>query len=124
MYKHGSTLYVSGTKTMSDVARWPQISLRDVEHTPRYAQALQALRQNPDVKQIVGHSYGAAVALRLNETHPGRFQKVRAYGAPRFFASNPANVESYSHIGDPVSIFDVAAHHSGYVGNPHSYAGH
>jgi pimeloyl-ACP methyl ester carboxylesterase len=119
-------MFVSGSKSARDVARWPQIALRDVEHTPRFQQALTALGHpgSTRVKRLVGHSYGASVVLRLNQLYPGRFEKVTAYGAPRFFAKNPANVESYSRLGDPISAFDVSAHHSLPHGlNPHSFAG-
>ena len=114
---------MAGTKGLRDIARWPQLALRDAEHIPRYAVAMEELARHPDVVALSGHSLGASVVARMNELHPGRFRKVHLFGAPRFFARNEPNEQSHSHLFDPVSAFDTAAEHNVFAGNPHSYDG-
>ena len=49
---------------------------------------MQTLKDNPQVKQVVGHSLGGAVALELQKQFPDL--KSRTYGAPVF---EPSGVE-------------------------------
>ena len=85
----------------------------DLRNSERYKNALQTLKDNPQVKQVVGHSLGGAVALELQKQYPDLNSRV--YGAPVFDPSGVErlwkdNVERYRNWNDPVAMFDNSAH--------------
>jgi pimeloyl-ACP methyl ester carboxylesterase len=71
----------------------------------------------PQIRRIVGHSLGGAVALELQKRNPN-LQTV-TYGAP---VTSISGGERYRELLDPVSIFDRGANMTLPSGiNPHSY---
>ena len=118
VYTAGDTLYVAGTKSASDWLHNVKIPLGMTKRTPRYEQASRQLKAMPQVRRVIGHSLGGAVALELGAERPDL--KTRTYGAPVFSASGG---ERYKEAGDPVSALDFGAKMSLPGGwNPHSYA--
>jgi hypothetical protein len=138
-YKHGKTLYVAGSHTATDwfddSTKLP-ISMASKAH--RYKMSDEALKANPDVTRVVGHSLGGAVALELEKNHPGL--QSRTYGAPVFdplgvgrledtikqlFTCEKSKNERYANVLDPVAALDGSAGRSiffepGFSG-PHEY---
>ncbi len=51
-----------------------------VYETDRYKEAEKALKANPNIKRVVGHSLGGAVALELQKNYP--YLKREVYGTP------------------------------------------
>ncbi len=121
LYKHGDTLYVAGTTTFGDVMDWPKIPLNRGTKTMVYGKALQAVKLDPAIKNVVGHSLGGAAALELQRNFPDRKFKVNTYGAPVFSATAADN--RFRNIFDPVSILDRGAKNKVMVGlNPHGFS--
>ena len=67
LYKTGSTLYIGGTgakdgsitrDVMDDLLLLPT---RNAHHTEKYRDVMNFLKDNPDVKRLVGHSLASAV---------------------------------------------------------------
>ncbi len=117
-YAYGDTLYIAGSHTARDlfddvtkITAWG-----DLRNAERYQAADKALKANPNIKRVVGHSLGGSVALELQKNHSGL--ESRTYGAPVF---NPtggdAKAERYRNWFDPVSVFDRSAERS-FKANP------
>jgi len=88
------TMYIAGTRELSEVMQWPLLPLTG-KYTTRY---LSALRHNFGVYHYVGHSLGGSVAATLaKETH----HESTTYGSPKSGSQTVANV------GDPVSWFSL-----------------
>ena len=71
-YKTGSTLYIGGTGAkdgsltrdiMDDLLLLPT---RNAQHTEKYRDVMKYLKDNPDVKRLVGHSLASAVINKIN----------------------------------------------------------
>lgn len=138
LYKHGEKLYIAGTTWTDDkmdVSKppWyttvlkdmfpgkipdnfslndaiddlkiPEFKTRDIQ---RYKDANNFLKQNPDVKQLIGHSMGGSVALQLNKDYNNKFE-TRTYSAPVFDITpnhdNESDNERFRTFGDPVAFF-------------------
>ena len=92
----------------------PFSHLGDLTKSERYINAEKALKSNPNIERVVGHSLGGVVSLELQKNYP--HLKSRTYGAPvlDFKGINPyynnENVERFRNLGDPISILDRSAH--------------
>lgn len=92
----------------------PFSHLGDLTKSERYINAEKALKANPNIQRVVGHSLGGSVALELQKKYPGL--KSRTYGAPVLDLKgiipnyNNKDIERYRNYGDPISIFDRSAH--------------
>ena len=116
-YAHGDTLYVAGSWTAKDwyddLTKVPFYG--DLRNATRYQQAEKALKANPNIKNVVGHSLGGSVALELQKNHPNL--QSRTYGAPVWDPFGEDNkykgfngqVDRYRNVGDPFSVFDGSA---------------
>ena len=83
----------------------------------RYEDASRVLKAMPQMKRVVGHSLGGAVALEFQKTHPDL--RSVTYGAPLFTASGG---ERYKTVLDPIAMFDVGARTEAQRGiNSHGY---
>ena len=113
----GDTLYVAGTSNLRDVMDDTLIPLGQTRRSQRYGQAEMTLKAMPQVRKVVGHSLGGAVALELAQRHG---LTSRTFGAPVLSVSGG---ERYRNYGDPISTTDFGAHTS-YAPrlNPHTYA--
>ena len=60
---HGDTLFVAGTSSWADAWDDLKIPFHQTWRAQRYIDADQALKNNPQVKNLVGHSLGGAVIL-------------------------------------------------------------
>ena len=80
----------------------------DLTQSTRYKAAEKALRANPNIEEVVGHSLGGAVALELQKHHPNL--RTLTYGAPVCDSlGKDVNPERDRHDYDPVSMFDRSA---------------
>ena len=89
-------------------------SFGDTTTSSRYITAEKALKENPNIKRVVGDSQGGSIALELQKNHPVLMS--RTYNAPVFdlkgltpFSDN-SKVERYRNSGDIVSALDSSAH--------------
>lgn len=116
-YPYGDTLYIAGSHTLKDwfddVTKVPFYG--DLTQSTRYQQALKALKANPDITRVVGHSLGGSVALELQKQYPNL--KSQTYGAPVWdpFGEDlkyRGKVDRYRNIIDPFSFFDGSANNN------------
>ncbi len=115
MYVEGDTLFVSGTSSLGDAVDDLSIPLGLTNRSKRFAEANAALSKNPQVKRVVGHSLGGAVALTIAQQYK---LESRTYGAPVMGFSGG---DRYRSAGDPIAALDFGAHTSFPQGlNPHS----
>ena len=113
-YIHGNTLFIAGTNSwrdvFDDITKVPFYG--DLKQSERYQQAEKALKENPQIKHVIGHSLGGSVALELEKNYSKQIETSRTYGAPVLDLTehemNPA-VARFRNMFDPVSIFDNAA---------------
>ena len=77
----------------------------------RYIDADRVLKNNPQVKNLVGHSLGGAVVLELQNGRPERTFTRDTYGAPEASIMRPDNEDNhrYRNFLDPVSFLDGGA---------------
>jgi hypothetical protein len=121
LYTHGDTLYIAGTSSLQDVWDDLKIPFNQTDKSMRYRMAVAALKVNPDIMNVVGHSLGGSVALELQQNFPDRKFKSNTYGAPVFSISGADN--RFRNFFDPVSILDRGAKNSVNIGlNPHTFA--
>ena len=114
-YKTGSTLYIGGTGAkdgsltrdiMDDLLL---LQTRNAQHTEKYRDVMKYLKDNPDVKRLVGHSLASAVINKINEDMPDRFSST-TYATPtikfkRKGKQDPRRLD-YRNRNDPVSVLD------------------
>ena len=118
-YVAGDSLYLAGTKSARDVWDDLKIPFGMTSRSQRYEDANRVLKANPQIRRIVGHSLGGAVALELQREHPE--MKTITYGAPVISASGG---ERHRAVFDPVAMFDFGAKTELPRGlNPHGYSG-
>ena len=116
----GDTLYVAGTKNLKD---WyddiTKLPFGLTKHADRYKDAENALKENPNVKKIVGHSLGSSVSDELRKQHPDKELKLKAlYGSPFIDFGNKTHENRFRHKFDPISMFDKGAQVVGGSFNP------
>ena len=80
----GNTMYIASSHTMQD---WYDDVTKarfwgDLRDSARYTAAEKALREHPEVTNVVGHTLGGSVALELQKGR--KSLKSRTYGAPVF----------------------------------------
>ena len=122
IFPERDTLYIAGTQNAQDVyddvRHVPPLPWSDMKQTERYKTAETYLKNNPQIKRLVGHSLGGSVVLALQRNNPERNYEVVTYGAPVFVDLNPFRgnfkVQRFKHIGreaqsDPISMFDMGA---------------
>eukprot|EP00438_Fugacium_kawagutii_P017241 Skav227379 [mRNA] locus=scaffold1390:82758:85507:- [translate_table: standard] len=123
IYKSGKTLYISGTggKDGDFVKDWidnfTKLPFRNAHHTQKYRDTMDALKKNPDVTRLVGHSLASAVINKINEDTPNRFTST-TYATPtikwkRKGKQDPRRLDFRNH-NDIVSIFDGYAETSNF----------
>ena len=137
VFKNGSTLYIAGTQTKRDV--WDDITkvpFNRVDKSQRYLDASKIIEnsilENKPVTNIIAHSLGGSVGLKLVENYKEHPMTTTVYGAPIKNAtdtliSTTISGERYRHPYDPVSMFDGGAKTipiQSNIMNPHSYHGY
>lgn len=118
------TLAIAGTKTFGDVMVDATIPFGNLlQHTKRYQDALTEFRKRSPAR-VIGHSLGGELASRISKEHPEANTQFLLFGTPRIqYVEDDPRVTSYKHVGDPIAMFDQAAHQTLRLGNPHSYRG-
>ena len=53
----------------------------NIKHSEKYQDVIKYLKENPDVKRLVGHSLASAVINKINEDMPDRFSST-TYATP------------------------------------------
>jgi hypothetical protein len=120
LYTHADTLYIAGTSSIQDIWDDLKIPFKQTDKSMRYRNAVAALKVNPNIMNVVGHSLGGSVALELQKNFPDRKFKSNTYGAP--VLSRTAADNRFRNYFDPVSIMDRGATNSVNVGfNPHTF---
>jgi hypothetical protein len=115
----GGTLYVAGTKSLRDMWGDLKIPFWPTSCSKRYQKADRVLDASPQIRRVVGHLLGGAVALELQRSHPQLNLASETYGAP--IASLSGSGQRHRHWLDPVAIFDWRADTTLPQGlNPHS----
>ena len=109
----GNKAYVAGTRSAGEAWRdWGKIATWDTRHVERYGQLTDALKDNPQVDTLIGHSLGASTVAELQRQTNNKYM-ARYYGAPflnvnPFDGPDPRN-QTFRHPGDPVSMLDNKA---------------
>jgi hypothetical protein len=137
IYQDGSTLYIGGTQTARDVWDDLKIPFNKVDQSKRYQDANKIVENNilqkHPIQNIVGHSLGASVGLKLVDNHLQYPMKTTSYGAPIAIGSNQLvspfiSGNRYRHPYDPISMFDYGSKtipiQDPNVLNPHDYHGY
>ena len=128
----GNKAYVAGTRSAGEAFRdWGKIGTWNTKHVERYGQLTEALKDNPQVDTLIGHSLGASTVAELQRQTDNKYM-ARYYGAPflnlnPFDGPDPRN-QTFRHPGDPVSMLDNKANNipSSDFGNwvwAHGYGG-
>ena len=137
LYQNGTTLFVGGTQTAKDVWDDLKIPFDKVDQSKRYIDANKIIEDNilegHPISNLVSHSLGGAVSLKLVEKYPEHPMTATTYGAPmktargELFSSTIAG-ERYRHPFDPVSMLDKTSRtipiQDPSIMNPHSYEGY
>ena len=76
------TMFLAGTSNLQDVWDDLKIPFHLTRYTKRYQDADNLLKNNPQVKKLVGHSLSGSVSLELQKQHPNRDYDITTYGAP------------------------------------------
>ena len=127
----GDTMYISGTKhadSLIDTALdhsfdnitkniqqgryqdlWDDLKLpfHQTYRTERYKNVQDELDRNPNIKNVVGHSLGSAVAYEAQARNHKRDLNVVAYSAPLVSQpGDPSGQNRRRNMFDPVAILD------------------
>lgn len=137
VFKNGNTLYIAGTQTKRDIYDdITKVPFNRVDKSQRYLDASQIIEnsilENKPISNIVAHSLGGSVGLKLVENYKEHPMTTTVYGAPVKTArdtllSTTISGERYRHPYDPVSMFDGGAKTipiQNNIINPHSYNGY
>ena len=116
IYRTGNTLYISGTggKDGDFVRDWMdnfgKLPFRNAHNTQKYKDVMEALKKNPDVTRLVGHSLASAVINKINEEQPNRFATT-TYATPAIKPRRKGKKQhprrlDYRNPNDIVSMWD------------------
>jgi len=121
-----NTLFIAGTRNMSDVGEWWKIPAFRTKDSAIYGRAQKYLQEHPNITNLVGHSYGGSTALQFQKDD--NKYNTRTYGAPVFdpIPRNPFyQPQRYCNRWDPVCAGDMGAEKQEHVDrfnfNTHSY---
>ena len=74
------------------------------KHAHRYKQSEEVLKENPQVKNIVGHSLASSVSVELTKQHPEKNLELKAlYASPFIDFGSKTHDNRYRHKFDPIS---------------------
>ena len=82
LFVKDDTLFIAGTSSLQDVWDDLKIPLRLTRFSQRYQVAHDLLKNNPQVKKLVGHSLAGSVSLELQKQQPDKDYDITTYGAP------------------------------------------
>ena len=137
VFKNGNTLYIAGTQTKRDIYDdITKVPFNRVDKSQRYLDASQIIEnsilENKPISNIIAHSLGGSVGLKLVDNYKEHPMTTTVYGAPVKTArdtliSTTISGERYRHPYDPVSMFDGGAKTipiQNNIINPRSYNGY
>ena len=114
-----------------------KIPFDKVDQSQRYKDAKQIIEKNivdgHPIKNLISHSLGASVGLKLVDNHLQYPMTTTSYGAPIAIGSNKLispiiSGNRYRHPYDPISMFDGGSKtipvQDPNVINPHDYHGY
>jgi hypothetical protein len=121
----GDTMYIAGTHNPQDILDDMMLPIGFTTSTGRYRAARSHLTKQ--IRYVVGHSLGGAVANQLVANH--NWLHGRIYSAPirsRSGASTAphSRVQSFKHPYDPIAMFDQGAEQSSFTPDIHGYRGY
>ena len=96
------------TSSLQDVWDDLKIPLRLTRFSQRYQVAHDLLKNNPQVKKLVGHSLAGSVSLELQKQHPDKNYDVTTYGAP-VLQMGGQKYKRFRKAGDLISGLDDGA---------------
>jgi len=107
-YVDGDTMYIAGTKTAK---KWYDDFIKLLFHltknADRYKDAENALRANPQVKNLVAHSLGSSVAVELTKQNEYKNLELKAlYASPFIDSGSKTHENRYRHSWDLISMLD------------------
>ena len=115
IYRTGNTLYISGTGGKDGdferdwIDNFTKLPFRNAQNTQKYKDVMEALKKNPDVNRLVGHSLASAVINKINEEQPDRFATT-TYATPTIKTQKKRETKSrrldFRNPFDPVSALD------------------
>jgi hypothetical protein len=110
IFVNDNKMYVAGSKSVSD---WRDNFMFIPQKMTRfhniYKSVDQALKENPQVNHLVGHSAGGSSVLEIQKRYPEKEFKTTTYNAPVFSLSNetPNNDNlRFTSQKDAVNVFD------------------
>ena len=115
----GNTLYIGSTGAKNGAGHLANdiisdlffIPTRNVQLSERYKDAMEELKNNPDVNRIVGHNLAGTVAREINRRSGNRFATT-VYSSPLISGAHqpkdPRNLK-FRNRGDVIAAFDDAA---------------
>ena len=131
LYKTGNTLYISGTTgkdgsiTRDIIDDLIHLPTRNAEKTEKYKDVMNFLKDNPDVKRLVGHSLASAVINTINQNLPNKYQTT-TYATPAVKPKRKGKQDpkhrDYRNPNDPVSALDGYAITSDYDEKKYDYS--
>ena len=119
IYVSNDRMYVAGTTWTDGYTGLPslqdawddlKIPFFQTRNIQRYKEADEVLKNNPNIKELIGHSMGSSVILQLNNDNNEKFT-TRTYSAPvfdLFHHEEPTEINNmrFRTFGDPVAILD------------------
>lgn len=108
LFVKDDTLFIAGTSSLQDVWDDLKIPLRLTRFSQRYQVAHDLLKNNPQVKKLVGHSLAGSVSLELQKQHPDKDYDVTTYGAP-VLQMGGQKYKRFRKAGDLISGLDDGA---------------
>ena len=110
-YVDGDTMYIAGTKTAKDwYGNFTKLHFNLTKNADRYKDAENALRANPQVKNLVAHSLGSSVAVELTKQNEYTNLNVKAlYASPFIDSGTKTHENRYRHSWDVISMLDRGA---------------
>jgi len=123
LYSTGKTLYISGTTgkdgsiTRDIIDDLIHLPTRNAEQTEKYKDVINYLKDNPQIKRVVGHSLGSAVVNTINQNFPNKYQST-TYATPAIKPKRKGKQDprhrDWRNPNDPVSALDGFAITSDY----------
>jgi hypothetical protein len=120
------TMFIAGTSNLQDVWDDFKIPLGLTKFSQRYQDADNLLKNNPQVKKLVGHSLAGSVSLELQKRHPDKGFDITTYGAP-VLQMGGQKYKRFRKSGDLISGLDDGAVTYEGSANPkeaHKYSGY
>lgn len=110
-YVEGDVMYIAGTRNRRDVwDDFTKLPFGLTKYAQRYQDAEKVLKENPQVKHLVGHSLASSVSDELRKQHKDRDLNLKAlYGSPFIDLGFTKHENRFRHKYDIVSILDRGA---------------